>query len=169
MKEFKDKYNFDINEQEYKKQNLIRQYNPFRVYQYCIRILANDSLCVIKNTNLDGLERKKLDLESKTYHENLRAKIKLNMRLFSILFNNFYKDDFNQSRRGLYIMFSIPLLVGMGFYILSPRHPIRGLAFNVSLLSAFLFFGFSVGGDFENLAYSNTALGEEVRLLITHY
>ena len=165
MKDYGNKYNFNIDEIEMSRENIIRNNKPFRKFESKIKVLENDSFYVIKNLRLDDVETKNVKFENKTYHENLKTKVRLNLKLFGLFFNNFYRDEFNQARRSVYLLFGIPISVGMYFFLISPRHPIRGLIFNVSILSAFMFFYFSLKSDFENLVYSNTPLGDQVKKL----
>jgi hypothetical protein len=165
-KEYNSKYNFNINELEQASHNnLVKKYSLRRKYNLAIKTLESDSFYIIKNLKLDKIEAEKVKVDSKTYHENLKSKIILNFRLFQIFFNNFYRDDFTNSRQGTYIIFTLPFITGGVYYLLSPRHPMRVLAFNVSIISSFIFFYFCLKKDFEDLAYSGTPLGNEVKNL----
>jgi hypothetical protein len=163
MTEFKNKYNFNIKDLEINKEKILHENNPFKSYRYRVKVLENDSFYIIKTLKLNQIEKRKIEIDNKTHHDVLKMKIKLNFRMFKIFLDNFYKDEFTNSRRSVYFLFTFPFLVGLGYYIISPLHPARGIMFNVSLLSSMMLLAYYFQSDIESMILSDSPLGGEVR------
>jgi hypothetical protein len=109
---------------------------------------------------------KKITIDHKTYYENLKRKIILNHKLFTLFTENFYRDEFNGSRTSSYLMFAIPMGVIMFFRIVSPYHPLLGIALNISLLGTISSFCYYFNRDIIRIGQMDyTELGRKVKLI----
>jgi hypothetical protein len=164
---FIKKYNFNIEENENKIQEILKNNKPFKKYNYDITIiknLKNIDFGITKNDKSisDKIEMKKIKLDNMTGSEILKKKIFLNFQLFKIFIDNLYTDEYNRSRRSFYFLFAFPSIVGASYYNFSPLHPSRSLVFNISILSSIILLLYNYSKDLEDIIHSDTEIGSEV-------
>jgi hypothetical protein len=169
-KNLKNKYNFNITEQERDIRDFLTKYNPFKRFDYRIPLLEKYKTLELQIINKpltfeDKLEMRKIQYDSLTSSEILKKKVILNYRLLKIFFDNFYSDDFNKTRQGVYLLFTVPFVVGGGFYILSPVHPIRGLAFNLSILVMIANLWINYLSEIDEVLMQDSEVAEEVYIV----
>jgi hypothetical protein len=167
-KNFKNKYNFNIDEQERAIYELIEKFKPIKRHEYRLTIIDNYNNLEINYvkkpiTFKDKLETKKIQYDSLTTSQVLKKKVLLNFRLMKIFFYNFYSDEFNRTRKSIYLIFTLPFFVGGTFYILSPVHPVRGLAFNLSIFISLVNMGYNYITDIDDILINDYEMSEEVK------
>lgn len=109
---------------------------------------------------------KKIKADHKTYYENLKRKIILNHKLLSLFIENFYRDEFNKSRTSSYLVFALPMGVIMFFRIVSPYHPLLGIALNISLIGSISSFCYYFNDEVTRVGSMDyTELGRKVKLI----
>jgi len=100
----------------------------------------------IKEENELILENNRLNKEKKVdnYYKNLERKVKLNLKMYKLLQNHFYYDEFNNTRNSIYLGMCFP--VGVVLYFLTYNHgsPVKNIMINfsvgVSVVSIYYFF-----------------------------
>lgn len=107
---------------------------------------------------------KKIKIDSKTYYQNLHKKIILNSKLLSTFLDNFYRDEFNNTRKTSYLIFALPCSVLMFFKVTSPHHPFLGTCFTISIVTSIVSFGYYFNEEMSNVSrmpYSD--IGAKIR------
>jgi len=111
-------------------------------------------------------ETKKIIADSKTYSQNLKRKVKLYFNLFSLYYQNFYLDYFNQSRKSSYMIIGLPVSVIMFFSTIMPNHPLFGISLNISVVASIATFIYCYKQDMDRLASDkHSDLGRKIRLI----
>jgi hypothetical protein len=113
---------------------------------------------------IENEENPKKDiLMSKPYPEILKKKILLNINLFKLYIDNFYYEDFENSRKCLYFLSSFPILTYILLTFKFSEHPLRRsiIVFN-TLFSSGLFIYF-YQTDLTECSKRNTDLGLKVK------
>jgi len=173
MKDYKNKYDFNI---VYEKPNNSNDSNIDNIEDFDIQN-ENSPLSIMNNKvqDLDKIEKKnnfsdfdkyKIKSDNLTDSQKLFKRIQINKKILSLFIENYYLDDFNNTRRGFYFCFSVPFITFFGFLILNPFHPLRKFFFFTSLMGSTLFTTISFKKEIELLATKNTILGFKV---IFHY
>jgi len=168
MKDFKNKYKFDI---EYEKQDeklkispdFKEELNKLSEDEFDIK-LANEknSEKLISNEKLSEHDKYKIKIDNMTNNQKLIKRIEINKKLISLFIENYYLDELNNTRRGFYFCFSIPFFTFFGFLIMNPFNPLRKVCFLISLLGTTAFTAISYKNEMDLLATKNTNLGFKV-------
>ncbi len=109
---------------------------------------------------------KKIKIDNKTSHENLKRKILLNHKLVKIFIDNFYRDEFNNTRKASYCMFLIPFGVMALFSYVSPHHPFLGSAFGVGLGGSLIAFAYFFNKEITYLSHLDySPIGRQIRMI----
>jgi len=161
---YDSKYKFDLTE-EFNTCNKINTDQPTEIPVEKEIIKKENNLKVeIKINNPEDI--KKIKADHKTYYENLKRKIILNHKLFTLFTENFYRDEFNGSRTSSYLMFALPMGVIMFFRVVSPYHPLLGIALNISLIGTISSFCYYFNRDIIRIGQMDyTELGRKVKLI----
>jgi hypothetical protein len=148
-KNFEKKYDFDLSKEIKKSETENSQKNQIKNEE--MKVIENTKT-ITQNPPLDSYkieivldnpdDIKKIKIDSKTYYENLRRKIILNSKLLSTFIDNFYRDEFNNTRKSSYLIFALPCSVLMFFKMVSPHHPLLGTSFTISVLASIISFGY---------------------------
>jgi hypothetical protein len=110
----------------------------------------------------EDLNKAKIRLDNMTYYQKLAKKTILNKELYKVVFQNFYRDEFNRSRLSSYILGSFPLSVFLFYGYFKPQHPLQMITTGIILLSSFGNFVFYLNKDMEDLMKGNSNLGKKL-------
>jgi hypothetical protein len=114
----------------------------------------------------DEDEKKKVIEDNKTYHDILKRKIKLNIKLLQIFLDNFYRDEFNYSRKCSYLIFGAPLTVFGIFYFTSPLSPFLSGSIIISLTGSLLAFSYYFIKEIDHISrMEHSLIGKKIRMI----
>lgn len=175
-KHFENKYDFDLSkeiknsEKPEINQNIKEEIKEFtsnsnttkNIETYAVDQNKESLKVEIVLDNPDDI--KKIKIDSKTYYQNLHKKIILNSKLLSTFLDNFYRDEFNNTRKTSYLIFALPCSVLMFFKVTSPHHPFLGTCFTISIVTSIVSFGYYFNEEMSNVSrmpYSD--IGAKIR------
>lgn len=175
-KHFENKYDFDLSkeiknsEKPEINQNIKEEIKEFtsnsnttkNIESYAVDQNKESLKVEIVLDNPDDI--KKIKIDSKTYYQNLHKKIILNSKLLSTFLDNFYRDEFNNTRKTSYLIFALPCSVLMFFKVTSPHHPFLGTCFTISIVTSIVSFGYYFNEEMSNVSrmpYSD--IGAKIR------
>ncbi len=173
MKDFENKYNFEI---DFEKSNNIKNENFIENKEEIEKFIdsgnfpkkkdeKNISTMNIISNEYSEIDKYKIKVDHMTEYQKLIKRININKKIVSLFIENYYLDDFNNTRRGIYFFFSIPFITFFGFLIMNPFHPLRRMCFLISLLGTTGFTTISFKKDMELLATKQSSLGHKVKFL----
>jgi hypothetical protein len=114
----------------------------------------------------DELEKKKIIEDNKKYDEILKRKIRLNFKFLTIFLDNFYRDEFNYSRKCSYLIFGAPLTIFGIFYLSSPYSPFVTGSIFISLTGSLIAFTYYFLKEIDKLSKTeNSVIGKKIRLI----
>jgi hypothetical protein len=138
-----------IENQDFTRENLDKNINEFEEIK-------------VYYESFTAIEKEKIKIDNLNSFGQLKKRIEVNKKIFSIFIDNYYLDDFNNSRRGLYSMFSLPFITFFGLLMMNPFHPLRRPLLLITILGPSFYTLVSFKSDVENLSAKNTILGMKV-------
>ncbi len=163
-KGFRDKYDFTITNDG----NSNKKVPEVNINQVLEQLMSEDVYLDYINNRFElritkEEDIKKIKLDSKSYYHNLKRKIILNHNLLKIFIENFYRDEFNNTRNSSYLIVTFPILVVLIFKSVSPYHPFFGMSLSISLMGPLIAFGYFFNQEMKNLSSSSSIFGKKVR------
>lgn len=123
----------------------------------------SDSLNIIAyREKLSDFDKYKVKVDNLTKYQLLLKRIYINKKIITLFLENYYLDDFNNTRRGFYFLFSIPFVTFFGFAIMNPFHPLRKVCFFMTLLGSGAFTTISFRNEMALLGTKQNSLGSKV-------
>lgn len=167
MKDFKNKYKFDIEFQktEENKINISPEYKEelanFSEGEPVVKLI-NESDLTIPKEKFSEIDKYKIKIENMSDYQRLIKRIEINKKLIRLFIDNYYLDEFNNTRRGFYFCFSIPFVTFFGFLIMNPFNPLRKISFLISLFGTTVFTAISYKNEMDLLSTKSISLGTKV-------
>jgi hypothetical protein len=128
--------------------------------------IQNNSLNIKVERIDDEHEKKKVIEDNKKYHDILKRKIKLNFKLLQIFLDNFYRDEFNYSRKCSYLIFGAPLTIFGIFYFTSPLSPFLSGSIIISLAGSLLAFSYYFIKEIDQISrMEHSIIGKKIRMI----
>lgn len=104
--------------------------------------------------------------EKKTYEDVLKRKIYLNFNMLKIFVDNFYRDEFNNTRKSSYFLILSPATAFMFFYYFSPYSPFLGGVVFVSFTGSMISFFYQLNKEINHLSKIETSsIGRQIRMI----
>lgn len=143
--DLKKKYNFEIPELTFtnaNENNLPASSNLSNSERSEIEELTNENIPIKdKSSNFSNVIMHKpntayLNLVNKSPHQILILKLKCKFKIARLVFQNYYSDDFNQIRSGIYKSVSMVIASQLFFNIYLPFHPLKSSILSIFALAA---------------------------------